>query len=314
MFKSMKKHKKAHVLILLFVTLVSCKKNITTKKIDENKIVTKFNYSPKKPINGKLYGVVELGAAGFNSFIACVDENQNWELKKVEYGTSLLVEGMTNTMLVSQKLKQYIDRLVDFDVAEEDIYFVVSSGAIKEDITKLIIKELNSLGCKVNTVTPSEEGKYALLGVLPKEFKRNSFVVDMGSGNTKISYLSEDDSANTIEVFGAKYYQKGFEDKEVYNKVRNEISKLPENRKYKCFIIGGVPYEMATSVVGKEKIDLFTVLNANINVYPKGKGKKFQSGLNIFKAIQDETKVKQTIYLHNGNFAIGFLLAEIAKE
>ena len=32
-----------------------------------------FNYTPKAPVNGSLKGVVELGAAGFNSFVVEID-------------------------------------------------------------------------------------------------------------------------------------------------------------------------------------------------------------------------------------------------
>ena len=32
-----------------------------------------FNYTPPQPVNGKLKGVVEMGATGFNSFIVRID-------------------------------------------------------------------------------------------------------------------------------------------------------------------------------------------------------------------------------------------------
>lgn len=291
----------------LFLVFSSCKEDVNIKK--QELISKELLYTPKAPINGSFYGVVELGAAGFNFFIIEADKDLNWKLYHREYGTSLLVEGMTNTMLVNQKLKEYINRLLDHGLSPEDIHFVVSSGAIKEDLTKVIIQELEKLGHVVNRVTPEEEGKYAVKAILPEEFKTNSYLIDIGSGNTKIAYVADDNITVSLETEGAKYYQKGIEDKEVYDEVRKVAAKIPEKNRALCFIIGGVPYQMATYL--KNDGRLLTSLDSDVNVYKSIKGKKVASGVNIFKAIQDETKVQQTFYFLNGNFALGFLLSKV---
>ena len=38
-----------------------------------------FSYTPEKPVNGKLRGVVELGATGFNSFVINLDDQRRWD-------------------------------------------------------------------------------------------------------------------------------------------------------------------------------------------------------------------------------------------
>jgi hypothetical protein len=48
-----------------------------------------FAYTPPAPVDGKLRGVVELGASGFNSFIIKVDKEKRWNLEKSEFGNSL---------------------------------------------------------------------------------------------------------------------------------------------------------------------------------------------------------------------------------
>ena len=53
-----------------------------------------FNYQAPVPVNGKLRGVVELGAAGFNSFVVLMDKEKNWKLEKAEFGSSLVHEHM----------------------------------------------------------------------------------------------------------------------------------------------------------------------------------------------------------------------------
>jgi len=203
------------LLICLFITFSCKKKSKNTTTTPEKELFT-FNYQPQKPLNGKLLGVVELGASGFNSFIINIDKNLNWKLKKKEYGISLIVEGMTNTHLVNEKLKEYIEKITLYGVDEKDIYFVVSSGASKEKITQIISTELQNIGYTVNNFTAKEEGKYALQAVLPKEYKNNAYLVDIGSGNTKISYFNPDGTTVTLETYGAKYYQKGTEPLDVF--------------------------------------------------------------------------------------------------
>ena len=296
------------LIALVLIPTISCK---TDKKLENKKDeLSEFNYTPKKPLNGEIYGVVELGAAGFNSFIINVDKNLNWELVNREFGTSLLVEGMTNAMLINQKLREYLKKIADFGVPNENIHFVVSSGAIKEDITQTIIKELKTIGFDVNTVTHHEEGVGALKSILPKEFEKNAFAVDLGSGNTKISFLNENGIIETLETHGAKYYQKGFEDAVVYSEVREIASKIPIKNRKQCFIIGGVPTEMAKLFTNNKTN--YIVLSPDTEKYKSLTNKKVKSGINIFKAIQNETNTKQTIYSTDGNFAIGFLLNKLS--
>ncbi|MCK6695831.1 MAG: hypothetical protein L6Q97_27460, partial [Thermoanaerobaculia bacterium] len=49
-----------------------------------------FNFTPATPVNGKLKGVAELGATGFNYFIVRIDARKNWKLEKAEFNVSLI--------------------------------------------------------------------------------------------------------------------------------------------------------------------------------------------------------------------------------
>ena len=272
---------------------------------------TTFNLKPLQPVNGKLKGVVELGASGFNSFIINVDKDLNWEVKKKEFGASLIAEGMTDANAINSKLKEYIQGIIDYGVTPKDIHFVVSSGAAKEKITEIITKELKNIGYIVNAVTPEQEGVYALKSVLPSKFNNSAFVVDIGSGNTKISYLDISNSVVALETYGAKYYQKNIKDSIVYNGVKTTAAKIPSEKTSQCFIIGGVPYKLAKSV--RNNKERYTVLSTNTEDFAKvaeDEGQKVKSGLNIYKAIQDEAAVKKVIFDWDANFTIGFLLSE----
>jgi len=262
-----------------------------------------FNYTPPAAVNGKLKGVAEMGASGFNSFIISVDNQKNWKLEKAEFGNSLVLENMATDDDIRAGLKKYIGNMLDFGVSGRDIHFVVSSGAAKAENTLKIKKVLKQMGYVVNQVTPEQEGTLALKSVLPEAYEKNSFVVDIGSGNTKISW-KEGASYPSLETYGSKYFQESVDDKKVYSEVMAKAKQIPEGNRKTCFIIGGVPFEMAKQVrQGKER---YTVLRAP-DAY-KLDNAKSKAGLNIYKGITDGTGCQQFVFDWDANFTIGFLL------
>lgn len=262
-----------------------------------------FNYNPPAPVNGKLKGVVELGATGFNSFIIRVDNKKNWKLEKSQFGASLVKEGMATDQDIKNGLKSYIADMLAFGVGGKDIHFVVSSGATKEPITAKIMTFLKDFNYVVNTVTPEMEGQLALKSCLPPSYNWNAFVVDIGSGNTKISYM-KGGIPETKESYGAKYFQNQVSDETAAADVSSKSKTIPSSNRQTAFIIGGVPYELAKKIRnGKER---YTVLNAPEEY--KSEGDKQRCGLNLYKAIAEATGCKQFVFDWDANFTIGFLL------
>src|SRR5215218_9663276 len=180
-----------------------------------------FNYTPEKPVNGTLRGVVEVGAAGFNSFVINMDRERRWEIVSKDFGESLTYEGLATTEDIRAGLKKYHAAMFDKGVSKNNMHFVISSGAQKEPKTTTIANELKKMGYVVNLVTPEQEGKFALKATIPPQFLDNSFLVDIGSGNTKVSW-QEGNSLRAMEFPGAKYYEKGTSDEAVYNQVRGQ--------------------------------------------------------------------------------------------
>ncbi|GAB2774809.1 hypothetical protein GCM10027275_17310 [Rhabdobacter roseus] len=263
-----------------------------------------FNYTAPAPVNGTLKGVVELGASGFNSFIVRIDNQKRWKLEKAEFGNSLVLENMATDDDVRMGLKRYIGSMLDFGVSGKEIHFVVSSGAAKADVTQKISRALKSLGYVVNQVTPEQEGQLGLRSVLPEEYTSRAFVTDIGSGNTKISWL-DGSKIKSVETYGAKYFQAGPDDKTVYNEVAAKAKQIPASQRKTCFIIGGVPFEMAKEVrQGKER---YTVLKAP-DAYQLENAKS-KAGVNIYKAIAEATGCEQFVFDWDANFTIGFLLS-----
>lgn len=280
---------------------------VTTSKNSNWKKST-FDYSPAKPIGGKLMGVVELGASGFNSFIINKDNSDNWEKVKYEWGNSMVVDGMATGQDVSNGLKKYIGDILDYGVSGRNIHFVVSSGARKEAAVVPIIEALKNMNYVVNEVTAEQEGQFALKSVLPPSYDNSAFVVDIGSGNTKVSWKNGG-RVEAKEGPGAKYYTKNTSDSKAYDEAYKIGQQVPRNLSKTCFIIGGVPFNLAKeSRNGDER---FTVLGSpsDYSKLAEEKGKKVASGLNIYQGLVEGTGCNQFIFDWNANFTIGFLLA-----
>jgi len=250
-----------------------------------------FDYTPEKPVNGKLKGVVEVGATGFNSFVINMDAQKRWEIVSKDFGESLAYEGLATTDDIRAGLKKYLAQMFEKGVPKNDMHFVISSGAQKEPKTTLISNELKKMGYVVNLVTPEQEGKFALKATVPPSFQDNSFLVDIGSGNTKISW-QDGTNLKALELPGAKYYEKGSSDDAVYNQVKTQATTIPEGKRNVGFILGGVPFTLAKQTRnGNER---YTVLNAP-NTY-KATDKKMAAGVNIYKGIADATKTDTFVF------------------
>lgn len=262
-----------------------------------------FKYTPPKPINGEYKGVVEVGASGFNSFIVNIDKEKRWEVVSKDFGKSFVYEGMASTADIRMGLKDYIGTMLDKGVKSKNIHFVISSGAQKEPKTAIISAELKKMGFVVNLVTAEEEGKLALKCILPNEYRKNSFVVDIGSGNTKICWV--DKAVEFKEAPGAKYYEKDMLDKNVYEQVKLAAQNIPETQRKICFIIGGVPFEMANQ--SRKDQERYTVLKDPTRY--KTDKVKIRSGINIYQAIKDATNCNTFVFDWDSNFTIGFLLS-----
>ena len=267
--------------------------------------VKPLNIERQRPVDGKTYGVIEVGASSFNSFVIKADKNDNWELVSKEFGESLAYEGFATTDDVKLGLKKYLSTMFEKGVAGRNAHFVISSGALKNPKTELIAKAIEQMGYVVNRVTPDQEGKFALKSLIPTVDQSNSLSIDIGSGNTKITWF-ENGRAKSIETYGAKYYQDGVAEDKVYNDVAKLLKDIPNSNKQNIYMIGGVPFKLAKE--SKTDDNRFTRLNAP-DTYSFGDDAKLKSGIVIYKAIYDNSKDANFIFDWDANFTIGFLLS-----
>jgi hypothetical protein len=278
----------------------------TTKSVPAEAKSTEreFNYVPEKPVNGTLKGVVEVGATGFNSFVINMDDQKRWEIVSKDFGESLTYEGLATTEDIRAGLRKYLSKMFDKGVSKNNMHFVISSGAQKEPKTKTISDELKKTGYVVNNVTPQQEAIYAFRATVPPPFADNSFMVDIGSGNTKVSW-EENGRLTPLELSGAKYFEKNISDETVYNDVKSKVVRIPENKRNVGFIIGGVPFMMAK--LHRKGEERYTVLKPYEEYKPTDK--RMASGLNIYKGIVETTKTDTFVFDWDANFTIGFLLS-----
>jgi hypothetical protein len=263
-----------------------------------------FSYLPPKPVAGQLRGVVELGASGFNAFIVRIDDQRNWELQKAEFDNSLIMENMASDEDIRRGLRAYIANMLDYGVAGQNIHFVVSSGALQVAATQRLAQELTRMGYVVNRMNSAKEAALGLSVALPPSFASKAFVVDMGSGSTEIAWLANGQPQSAI-TYGSKYFERAVANNTVTNDVKAKVSKVPASLRQTCFIIGGVPYEMAKQVrQGKER---YTVLDA-ASAYHFDKAKA-QAGLVIYRALAEATGCRQFVFDWDANFTIGYLLS-----
>lgn len=259
---------------------------------------------PTVPETGVIKGVVELGASGFNSFVVKTDKQGNYKVTSKEFGDSLAYEGMANPDEVKSTVKKYIAKMFNKGVANNNVHFVISSGALKEPKTLTIANNMRAAGFVVNEVTADQEGKWALAAAMNPLYRGKAFVVDVGSGNTKISWF-ENGVAKTIEASGSKYFANGISDVDAFAEVSGKAEKVPAELRKICFVIGGVPNTLAkkSNNAGGRYIQL-----NNLNSYTAGDDKKLASGLNILKAIQKTTNT-EFVFDDEANFSIGFLIS-----
>ena len=232
-----------------------------------------------------------------------MDKERNWDLKNAEYGVNSIYESQDDKEIF-HLLKQYISHLSEFGVPDKEIHFVVSSGALREEKVLKVISVIKRTGYFVNEITPEKEGQYALRSILPQAFKKEAFVIDIGSGNTKISWI-EGEKIVSFESYGARYKQKEITDAVAYEDVFLKAQKVPESKRKLCFIIGGVPFEMAQT--SRKQKQRYTVLKT-IDEYSFD-NERLNSGLNIYNAIRVATGCERFVFDWDSNFSIGFLLS-----
>lgn len=262
-----------------------------------------FDYQPQSPVNGELNAVIELGALGLNYFIVNIDKQGRWKLMKSEFGRTNIIYGATTTDQIIDKIVDFKSAILKFGVKRENIHAVASSSFVKEEDVNQLREQLSDKGIRLKTVDSSLEGKYAMMATIPREFFKESYLVDIGSGNTKLSWIDIDDTLS-IETYGSKYFLNNTQDTTVFREVRDMVLEIPEKNRNLCFILGGAIYELIKDEIDK-KNERYYVLK-HPSAYPKS-NEKLNAGNVIYGAIYSEPTYSY-IFDSQSNFSIGYLV------
>ncbi len=274
----------------------------TNSAIEQPTFLSSFDYQPEAPVNGKLLGIIELGYTGFNSFIVRMDDEDRWALEKATYGESKIGAGAITFELVTDQIEKFKKEMIEFGVAANDINLVASSSALRDRRVVEIADGLRRLNIGLITVSAEQEGNYALLATVPKEFTNYSFMVDIGSGNTKISWI-EGREAKSVETYGSLYLESGISDQEARIGIKEALASVPDANRSLCFMVGKIPFLLASATNNRNK--RYTILESP-EAYDFD-GEQEQAGLNLYDALWQESTVSY-IFDWDSNFSIGVLM------
>ena len=261
-----------------------------------------FDYQPEKPKNGELYAAIELGSLGLNYFIVAMDQEGRWDLKDSFYGKSNIIYGSNNSTKIISEIERYLTEIKSNGVDQSNIHLVASSSAVQlEDISNLNTL-LTKTGYVIKSISPDDEAKYALNATIPREFANESFMVDIGSGNGKLSWINANDTLS-IEIHGSKYFLNGIQDTTVFREVRNALLEIPQRNRNLCFMLGGTIYEFLKEEIRASPNRYFVLQPPGS--YPKSTD-QFRAGNVIYSALYLEPTYSY-IFDSQSNFSIGYL-------
>lgn len=270
---------------------------------DTASFLSSFDFQPETPQNGKLIGIIELSFSGFNAFVVEIDDQDRWSLEKAIYDESYVADGDITLDHVLSKIESFKSSMSELGLDKDDINFVASSSALKTEKVKGIANQLRAMGIGLIAVNSEQEAAYAFKASVPESFRERSFLIDMGSGSSKISWV-ENGNVHSVETYGSKYALQDITKLEVYHSLKEALSQVPEQNKSICFLVGGTAYQLAKAT--DARAGRYTILQHPSKYSDLEVGKEFP-GLSIYNAIWSEATYSY-VFDWDANFTIGILM------
>lgn len=167
--------------------------------------------------NSQLFAGIEVGSKGVKMSVLEIGKNA-----KKSGAFNVLKDTSVNTDFISFNPGAfeatlnglsglYFTALKEYNISADKIFTVVSSGvksqATKEDKTSWINNLADSFRIKVNepkrivdVIDVAGEAKMSHLGIVPDSRRYSTFLIDIGSGNTKGGYFPNGNT-NTLRLF-----------------------------------------------------------------------------------------------------------------
>jgi hypothetical protein len=169
------------------------------------------NFFKLKYKKSSVYAGIEVGAKGVKMSVLEIGKNAQQTgaynvLKDTSINTDFIsFTSPTATATLNGLYKLYNNITQDYKVSPERVFTLISSGvksqADKEGKADWIKSLIDSFRIKVNEPARSvyvidvlEEARLSHLGIIPAERRFNTFLIDIGSGNSKGGYFPNDNT------------------------------------------------------------------------------------------------------------------------
>ncbi len=234
----------------------------------------------------------------------------------------------------ARAVKELFDLALKEGVKSEDVFIVGSSAFYKAKNRDELSEKIAELtGHKMDFVDKKGEVFYNIIGSIPQKHRTKALLIDIGSGNTKIGYLEEEQSKTvSVEIpYGTvSFAEKAKEGKlsttayishlsklsqtEVSQRLKQEVSRKPSlvNRR-PVFMVGGIVWAMVT-ILYPEKQDSFLRIktediNRFYNLVTKKKDAIFDIDLSKIKDESIKKKAEKQLQSVKDVFSVDNLIA-----
>jgi hypothetical protein len=184
--------------------------------ISANQLFAQPKYNLKFK-HSDVYAGIEVGSKGVKMSILEIGKNAQKEnifniLKDTSSNTDFIsFTDSTYSATLTSFYNLYNTAVTEYKIAPSKIYTVVSSGvkvqAEKSDKTAWITKLTNDFKAKVKdssrevaVIDVTDEARLSHLGIVPDERRYSTFLIDIGSGNTKGGFFPNGDT-KTLRLF-----------------------------------------------------------------------------------------------------------------
>jgi hypothetical protein len=168
---------------------------------------------PKKYNKGAIYAGLEVGSKGIKMSILEIEKKSENRgafeiIKDSTINTDFInFNALSFDATLNGMKRLYLTAMNDYGISSDRIHTVVSSGvksqATKENKTAWINTLIDSFkrqirepNRQVAVVDVAEEARLSHLGIVPEKERFNTFLIDIGSGNTKGGYFPNGNTSN----------------------------------------------------------------------------------------------------------------------
>lgn len=196
-------------------------------------ITAQNTYAPKFK-NSSVYAGIEVGSKGVKMSLLEIDTNdKDSRAYNVLRDTTINTDFISFTQTTYQATLEALNKLysiatTDFKVPAKNVFTAISSGvkiqSEKENklnwidqLTSAFKFNYNEPDRKVEVIDVKEEARLSHLGIVPDSRRYNTFLIDIGSGNTKGGFFP---NGNTTDF---KLFQLSWGTKSTYNATEKRL-------------------------------------------------------------------------------------------